>query len=173
MRECSQLMRRNLLLISLALVTWACSNSVLVKQRLPCKFRMSQQAQVLVGKQWKEISIEAKRQVNNAMPSSKDYRDITGQFSASDLDDVMVFSRNGTYVFDEGNVKARPESAQIYESGNWCICKGGKELALINGPSLTIYNIVELHDKSLVLQLHRTNEVLADTYLLRYIPLER
>ena len=69
-------------------------------------------------------------------------------------------------------MKARPESRQIYESGSWCICKDSRQLALINGPSITVYDIIELQQNSLILQLYRTREEVADIYLLTFQPFE-
>ncbi|MEQ8534343.1 MAG: hypothetical protein RIB86_20990 [Imperialibacter sp.] len=104
------------------------------------------------------------------MLTTKDFKDVTGQFNPSDLDDAAIFDAKGTYVFDEGPVKARPESPQVYEKGTWCIYKGGSQLILTNGPTITVYDIIELKEQSLVLLLHRTNEEIADTYLLTYQP---
>jgi hypothetical protein len=157
-------------LLILLLVLVACNKTLLTKSTPPCKFRLTPQAQLLVDKRWKEISIEARRLSEGAMPSTKDFKDITGQFSPSDLDDAMVFNKKGTYVFDEGQMKARPQSPQIYESGNWCICRGGEQLVLSNGPAITVYDILQLEENSLILQLHRTKEEVADTYLLTYQP---
>ncbi len=128
-----------------------------------CRFRLTKPAQMLIGKEWAETSIEARR-----IEKDSAYKDITHQFMPSDLDDLMVFHKDGTYAFDEGKTKARPGSAQIYESGNWCICQAGEKLILSSGPSVTTYEIVALEEKLLVLQLLRTGNEKADVYLLRY-----
>ncbi len=148
----------------------ACSKPLLTKNTLPCKFRLTPQAEMLVDKAWRETSIEAKKDSGDSTHSSKGFKNITGQFHPSDLDDIVMFSRKGTYLFDEGKEKARPEGAQVYESGKWCICNDGAQLVLANGPSLTVYQIIEVEENSLILKLQRTNEKVADTYLLTYRP---
>lgn len=85
---------------------------------------------------------------------------------------MIVFNKNGTYVFDEGKTKARPGSAQVYEQGNWCICAGGNQLILGSGPSITSYEVIRLEENVLVLQLMRTRNEKADAYLLTYQPVE-
>tara|TARA_R110000737_G_scaffold253865_2_gene263219 strand:+ start:2061 stop:2597 length:537 start_codon:yes stop_codon:yes gene_type:complete len=157
-------------LLFLLLALSSCNRTLLTNNTPQCKFRLTQQALLLTNKRWQEVSIEARRLSAGAMPTTKDFKDVTGQFSPSDLDDVAIFDEKGTYVFDEGPVKARPESPQVYEKGTWCICKGGNQLILTNGPAITVYDIIRLEEKSLVLQLHRTKEEVADTYLLTYQP---
>ncbi|CAD5275710.1 MULTISPECIES: hypothetical protein [unclassified Imperialibacter] len=157
-------------LVLLLLAFSSCNRTLLTRNTPPCKFRLTQQALLLANKRWQEVSIEARRLSDGAMPNTKDFKDVTGQFNPSDLDDVAIFDAKGTYVFDEGPVKARPESPQVYEKGTWCICKGGSQLILTNGPAITVYDIIELKEQSLVLQLQRSNEDIADTYLLTYQP---
>ena len=109
-------------LVLLLLAFSSCNRTLLTRNTPPCKFRLTQQALLLANKRWQEVSIEARRLSDGAMPTTKDFKDVTGQFNPSDLDDVAIFDAKGTYAFDEGPVKARPESPQVYEKGTWCIC---------------------------------------------------
>ena len=101
---------------------------------------------MLTAKRWKEINIEV-------FDDSELHKNITHQFMKSDLDDIILFMENGTYLFDEGQSKARDVSAQIYENGNWQLNSEDKTLVLSTKNSTTTYKIQELTDNELVLEL--------------------
>lgn len=84
-------------------------------------FYMNDVGRMLINKKWVEVSIEV-------IQTDTLSKDITGQFMKSDLDDIIVFSEDGTYEFDEGKTKARNESSQIYQKGIWRINEQGEIL---------------------------------------------
>lgn len=149
--------------VLLAVTCLSCSRKLVYEQTIPCRFELNETALQLAGKKWTETDIELRR-----LEKDSAYNEITGQFMESDLDDVMYFNSNGTYIFDEGKRKARPQSPQVYENGKWCLCENGNQLALISGPSVTIYDIVALSENVLQLRLLRIKGEKEEAYLLTY-----
>lgn len=106
----------------------------------------------LVDKRWMEVLVEVKHPKLDSTQATN----ITHQFLRSDLDDLLIFSDDGTYQFDEGKSKSREESKQVYEQGNWSIV--GSHLVLMTNNSKTHYLIKQLSAGSLVLKLPVKNE---------------
>jgi len=157
-------MSRIAILCLLVFVVVSCKRAVYQSGFEDCQFKLTPQTRMLVGKRWTETSIQTKK-----LDGDQEFKDITRQFMPSDLDDIVIFNKDGTYLFDEGKTKAREKGAQIYESGTWCICNPGNQLVLGTGPSRTVYEIVRLENDHLVLHLLRPD---SEVYLLTYQPLD-
>ena len=99
------------------------------------------------------------------------FSDITDQFMSSDLDDVIVFSSNRQYIFDEGPTKGRIEGPQIYETGRWDVI-ANKQLVLQNEHSSTTYDVIHLSTDQLVLRLSVEVEKQHYSYILTFQPKE-
>lgn len=128
-------------------------------------WQTSSDSQLLINKKWTEASIEVIKHHND----SSDL-DITDQFMKSDLDDLMIFKEDGTFVFDEGTSKARLESNQIYSSGQWTMDQTSSQLLLCIHGEMTIYEIITLNPELLILQLEQKKPGKSYTYLLTYRP---
>lgn len=128
-------------------------------------WQASSDSQFLINKKWTEVSIEVIKHHND----SSDF-DITDQFMKSDLDDLMIFKEDGTFVFDEGISKARRESNQIYSSGKWTLDQASSQLSLCMNGEMTIYEIITLKPELLILQLELKKPGKSYTYLLTYHP---
>lgn len=127
----------------------AMSLSFCSKRAQPTVFKLTARGELLVNKQWKETTIEVLEEERDSV----NYQDITSQFMRSDLDDIITFKENGTYIFDEGRTKARVQSAQIYESGKWALTTMEDSLILSTTNSNTTYYIEDLSENKLVLSL--------------------
>lgn len=128
-------------------------------------FKLTKTGKQLVAGNWTETNITVLNWDENG-----DSHDVTGQFMVSDLDDVIIFKKDGTFAFDEGKSKATPESAQIYETGNWAFYEKEKKLVLCTEGHNTYYDLVSLSSEKLVLQLQRNKAGKKYTYILSYSP---
>lgn len=114
-------------------------------------FYMNDVGRMLINKKWMEVSIEV-------IQTDTLSKDITGQFMKSDLDDIIVFSEDGTYEFDEGKTKARNESSQIYQKGIWRINEQGEILFFDANGKATSYYIKEISSDKIILTLPVKNK---------------
>ncbi len=130
----------------------SCSNKVHRNKSIPTTISLTDQGRLLVGTPWKEKAIE----VVYDKIQQEENQNITGQFAKTDLDDLMVFSEDGTYRFEEGKSKLRKESIDVYENGNWFI--EDNKLVLTSNHSKTTYLIHKVVSDSLVLLLPVANE---------------
>ena len=128
-------------------------------------FELTERAQLLLDKQWSETSIKVLRRAGEAQTM-----DVTDQFMPSDLDDVIIFHRDGTFLFDEGASKARQESQQVYGAGSWTLIEENKQLVLCSQSKYTIYEVVDLAPDQLILQLGIDKPDESYTYELIYHP---
>lgn len=129
-------------------------------------FQPTPKTKLLMHKKWTEISIEVIEQQHDSTDL-----DITDQFMKSDLDDLIIFNADGTFVFDEGSSKARNESHQIYGKGQWALDETSSKLLLCMKGDLTIYDITTLNPELMVLQLEQHKSDESYTYVLTYQPL--
>ena len=102
---------------------------------------------MLINKNWKEVSIEVFGADDNLN------KDITHQFMKSDLDDIILFNDNGTYLFDEGRSKARNESSQVYDNGTWTFDHYTNSLELLSHEIYTTYQLIKISNETLILKL--------------------
>lgn len=130
----------------------ACAKSNYKSKALPLNPIDSEYAKTLVNKTWQEVSIETINDDQNTIES----KNITGQFLATDLDDEILFFEDGTYTYDEGKTKAKKESSQLYENGNWQLREG--ELVLTTKHFSTSYQVIEISPTKMVLELLVKNE---------------
>lgn len=129
----------------------ACSKQNYHNKTLLGDFQLTEHSQILVGNNWREIKIEVIDREQNSVS-----KNITNQFLQTDLDDEIIFSADGTYVFNEGKTKAKKESSQFYENGFWQL--RNDELTLATRNSKTSYLIKDLSTNILVLKLLVKNE---------------
>ena len=151
------------LLLSILLI--ACKSRQITKHDNVCalNFKLTKDSEVLIDRPWTETNITVLNWDENG-----DSNDVTDQFMPSDLDDVIIFKKDGTFAFDEGASKARPESAQVYESGNWALYHEEKKLILCTDGNNTIYEVVDINPELLVLQLQKSKLGKKYTYTLTY-----
>lgn len=126
-------------------------------------FKLTRESKALIDRNWTETNITILNWDENG-----DSHDVTDQFMSSDLDDVILFKKDGTFAFDEGESKARPESAQVYETGYWSLHEKEKKLILCSEGYNTIYEVQEVNQEMLVLQLQRSKSGKKYTYILTY-----
>ncbi len=110
-------------------------------------FHLTNENKMLLDTSWKEVKIE----VYEHNTDDSKVKNITGQFMKSDLDDVIIFNRDGTYIFDEGNSKARKESLQVYQNGNWQM-QEDQLLLSASEEQVTQYQVLTLTPEKLVLK---------------------
>lgn len=153
------------LLLLLLLV--ACKSQRVSPQDNVCTldFRLTKTSKALIDRNWTESNITRLNWDENG-----DSHDVTDQFMSSDLDDVIIFNRDGTFAFDEGESKARPESAQVYETGHWSLYEKENKLILCTEGRNTIYEVVTVNPELLVLQLKKSKSGKKYTYTLTYSP---
>ncbi|MDW3191785.1 MAG: hypothetical protein R8G66_05450 [Cytophagales bacterium] len=151
------------LLLSILLI--ACKSRQVATHDNICtlNFKLTQESAVLIDRPWTETNITIMNWDENG-----DSNDVTDQFMSSDLDDVIIFKKDGTFAFDEGASKAQPESAQVYESGNWSLYHEEKKLIFCTDGHNTIYKVVEVAPELLVLQLQKSKSGKKYTYTLTY-----
>jgi len=152
------------LFISIALS--ACSRSGFSNLSAFPEIELTEQTSLLMSKKWKESKVELIDYDKSSEPS----KNITGQFNKSDLDDVITFSEDGTYEYDEGQTKAVEGSTQKYELGIWHLREDEGTLTLKTADSTTSYELTQLTAKELVLKLTVENE--AYHYLITYEPVK-
>jgi hypothetical protein len=133
------------LLIMLVIVS-ACSRRISPTQGNG--LNLSQKAQLLADKDWREVRIDLEEYYTDTLKSN-----LIHQFAAADLDDLYHFASDGTYRFDEGSTKHRPELKQVFYEGRWTFYEATSELHLESQGSTTIYHVMELSANRLVLKL--------------------
>lgn len=141
----------------------ACSKKYVQNAAPSLHFELTDQAKILINKSWHEKSVEV---VHHDLDSSQ-VMNITQQFLNTDLDDVVIFSQDGSYQYDEGETKSRNDSQQVYENGNWYLAKD--HLVLVTHNSRIHYQVKELSLNTLVLKLFPKQENYH--YVITYEPL--
>ncbi len=118
------------------------------RNKLPTlDFELTNSGKILIDKNWREVTVE----VINHQEDKNQSKNITGQFNRSDLDDLMIFLKDGTYKFEEGQSKLSTESKQVYEIGNWFL--DGDQLVLETEESRTNYIVKKISPNTLILAL--------------------
>ena len=82
--------------------------------------------QLLTEKTWKQVKIEQK--VNPA----DSWTDVTGSYSACDLDNIITFLLAGTFTETEGATKCVSTDPDLASSGNWSFQSSETILRLIS-----------------------------------------
>lgn len=113
------------ILIVFSLFSCTSSRKLAADQLCSIKFKRTEQSLDLINKKWTEISIKVLMRQNDHTEL-----DITDQFMSSDIDDLMIFHEDGTFIFDEGASKATSGSHQVYGSGNWALYEKESKLVL-------------------------------------------
>lgn len=153
------------ILIACSLLSCTSSRKLAADRLCSIKFKRTKQSLHLINKKWTEISIKVFMRQNDHTEM-----DITDQFMASDIDDLMIFHEDGTFVFDEGASKATPGSHQVYGSGSWALYEKEAKLVLCMDDYQTIYEVMELNPHEMILQLKESNSRKSYTYVLTYRP---
>jgi hypothetical protein len=127
------------------------------------KIRLTEKGKMLVNKKWQEVEVVVERG-----PVNSNYLDITDQFMANDLDDLIFFYEDGSYVFDEGKTK-EIKSKQVYEEGRWFLNESENELTLSTATSATVYETLAIEAQKLVLKLSVKHKKQNYAYILTFI----
>lgn len=125
---------------------------------------LSPGAELLASYIWKETSVVAYKPKGN---DTLTYN-ITRQFEGTDRDDLSLFREDGTFLFEEGQTKFTPQSAEKYYTGTWRLSDDLHTLTLQTGKSTDVYQILRLDTGAMVLKLFVTNEEHTYYYLLSY-----
>jgi TonB family protein len=121
-------------------------------------------AELLASHIWKESSVVVYKLIGQ---DTIKYT-ITDQFGTTDRDDLSLFREDGTFLFEEGQTKHTPQSAQKYYTGTWQVSMDEKELTLKTTYSKDTYQILQLDSSQLVMKLFVTKEEKTYYYLLSY-----
>ena len=155
---------KNILIVLLSLYfLTSCTKNYQTSQTPPPDFELTEEGKTLLGKNWSEVAVK----VIEDTPSGEHKNDITNQINTTDLDDLMVFQKDGTYRFDEGERKMVEQNSQVYEKGYWQL-KNNQLVLLVDGAE-TLYQIQRLSTDSLVLKLPVKGEDYH--YLITYVAL--
>ncbi len=153
------------ILIASSLLSCTSSRKLASEHLCSIKFKRTKQNLDLINKRWSETSIKVLMRQNDHTEL-----DITDQFMLSDIDDLMIFHENGTFVFDEGASKATPGSHQVYGSGSWALYEKESKLVLCTDDYQTVYEVVVLNPNELILHLKESDSRKSYTYVLTYHP---
>ena len=107
----------------------------------------SETAKMIMNQQWLESDVSVIHNPDTVL------HDITLQFPAPERDDVLIFSGDGTYQYDEGATKSNSILKQTFVEGQWKLDEAKRELQLMANGSTDTYEIVSVTDTSLVLKL--------------------
>jgi hypothetical protein len=107
----------------------------------------SETAKMIMNRQWLESDVSVIHNPDTAL------HDITLQFPAPERDDVLIFSADGTYKYDEGATKSNSFLKQTFVEGQWKLDEDQRTLQLMANGSADTYEIVAITDSTLVLKL--------------------
>jgi hypothetical protein len=150
-------------LLSLTLIS--CSRKIDVQKVDP--FVLNSTAVLLADKYWIETNVLVERAGSDTVK-----QDIILQFPSADRDDILFFSSDGTYRFDEGSTKHHELNKQVFQQGQWRLDEQEHKLHLVFGGAATTYELLEVSERELILKLAVSQRGQAYTYKLHFVPME-
>ncbi len=131
--------------------------------------KSSPRIELLTSYIWKEKAV----QLYKFIGSDTLVYNLTKQFEHIDKDDLTLFREDGTFLFEEGQTKFTPQSAQKYATGTWQLMNNEATLTLKTLHSSDAYQIIELDTSTLVLRLTISKEQQKYAYLITYVPVSK
>ncbi|UXE67281.1 MAG: hypothetical protein KA713_01355 [Chryseotalea sp. WA131a] len=157
---------KNYLIIPAVLIILlsGCSHKNIATQ-LPT-FEHSSTAKLLINKHWLEGDVLLTEHPDTTV------RNITLQFPAPERDDILILREDGTYLYDEGASRDKPNDKRIFSHGTWQVVEQNKRLLLTANGSINTYDILEITDSTLVLKLNITQRSRSYAYTLYFNMIE-
>jgi hypothetical protein len=146
--------------ISLCCIILSCSSKPVATIAPP---EYSAAVKQLLNKQWLEGEVTLIQDTASMVA-----QDITTQFPKVERDDVLILFENGTYHYDEGKSKYDSANKQVFVKGNWRVNETEKKLVLNANGSSNTYNIIEITDSTLILDLPMVQRKKSYTYRLSF-----
>ena len=93
---------------------------------------------------WKIVKSESKT-------GTGPWVDNTSGYAPCDKDNVLGFSTNGNFEFNEGATKCSPLDPQIIQSGTWVFTNGETKISVTSGGFTDMADIDQLDEGTLVI----------------------